>query len=66
MYKHILLPTDGSALSERAVGEGIRSTSADDHRNKRPAQHEKLSASEKRVHAIFKHRGGAKQPDKVV
>src|SRR5215510_10989229 len=24
MYKHILLPTDGSALSERAVKEGMR------------------------------------------
>lgn len=24
MYKHILLPTDGSALSERAVGSGIQ------------------------------------------
>jgi len=24
MYKHILLPTDGSALSERAVHEGLR------------------------------------------
>ena len=24
MYSHILLPTDGSALSERAIGEGIK------------------------------------------